>query len=207
MTRSRSGRVPSWFLVLLIVAAIGVALWAHYRGIGRKASNNVPNSTSEAAPESTSEAAPDSASEDVAAVPVHKGLFDMTFTATTLDGKPFSTADHRGRVVLVNCFATWCPPCRVEIPHLIKLYNERRGDGLDIVMVSDEPAEKLRPFVETYGIPYPVIPGGRHVMAMVPNLRGIPTTVILDRHGAVRHRITGARVDEIVTAVGRLLEE
>ena len=187
MTRSRRGRVPSWFLVLLIVTAISVALWAHYRGIGRKA--------------------PDSASDGVVAAPAGKGLFDMAFTATTLDGETFSTADHRGHVVLVNCFATWCPPCRVETPHLVKLYNERHEDGLDVVMVSDEPAEKLRPFVQTYDIPYPVIPDGRHVTAMVPNLRGIPTTVILDRQGAVRHRITGAHVDEIVAAVGRLLEE
>jgi len=203
--------VPGWFLALLIVVAVGVAVWAHYRGTDEKASNSASdgasNGASNSQPDSAPEGTPDSASEGVAAVPVHKGLFDMAFTATTLDGKTFSTADHRGRVVLVNCFATWCPPCRVETPHLIKLYNERHGDGLDIVMVSNEPAERIEPFVKMYGVPYAVIPDGQQVMAMVPNLRGIPTTVILDRQGIVRRRITGAQVDEIIAAVDHLLKQ
>lgn len=135
------------------------------------------------------------------------GLYALNVRGATLDGGAFDGDQYRGKVLLVNIFATWCPPCRKETPELVSMYHELNGRGLAMVMVTGESADEARPFAETYRIPYPMIVNDESIVAAVPAFQGYPTTILLDRSGAVRYQIAGADVDRIRQSVLRLLDE
>ena len=105
------------------------------------------------------------------------------FTLTDLDGKPWSLKSLQGKVVLVNFWATWCPPCRKEMPDLEALYKQFRTQGLVVLAISDEDASKVRPFIAEKGISYTVLlDPGRKVNTLF-HVMGIPKTFIYDRTG------------------------
>lgn len=121
---------------------------------------------------------------------------------TGLDGAAIRLADAKGRVVLVNFWATWCAPCREEIPDFNDLYAAYREQGLDIVAISmdDEGEEVVRPFVQENGMRYPVAIGSDEVAEAFGGVVGFPTTFLIDREGKV--------VDSWVGAIPRrILEE
>lgn len=147
------------------------------------------------------------ASGEQTEAPSGQSLFTLDFAAPTVGGDAFSLADHRGRVVLVNIFSTGCPPCRAETPHLVKLYGEQHEAGLDVVMVSRESVSVVSSFAEQYHVPYPMIANGGAVLSQVPNLRFVPTTLLVDAAGRVRYRVTGADLARIRKGVATLLAE
>ena len=118
------------------------------------------------------------------------------FTATSLtDGSPISLPDYRGKTLLVNLWATWCPPCRAETPYLQSVYERYRDRGLRILGVSvDLPADSAAVvhFVEEFGVEYDIAldPEGRSRDVFLA--RGLPTSVLIDRNGNIAFSWTGA---------------
>ncbi len=105
------------------------------------------------------------------------------FTLKGLDGNSYALHALRGRVVLLNFWATWCPPCRKEMPDLERLYREFRDRGLIVLAVSDEEAETVTPFVEKEGYTFPVLlDPGRGVHEDF-NVEGIPKSFVIDKQG------------------------
>lgn len=105
------------------------------------------------------------------------------FTLSDLEGKSWSLKSLQGKVVLVNFWATSCPPCRKEIPDLESLYKQFKKQGLVILAISDEDARKVTPFIAEQGVTYPVLlDPGRKVNALF-HVMGIPKTFIYDRSG------------------------
>jgi peroxiredoxin len=105
------------------------------------------------------------------------------FTLTDLEGKPWSLQGLHGKVVLVNFWATWCPPCRKEMPDLQKIYQEFKDQGLLILAISDEDISKVKPFIEEHNTTYPILldPGSKvHKLFVV---EGIPKSFLYDREG------------------------
>lgn len=129
------------------------------------------------------------------------------FMFQTLDGKPWTLSEHRGHVVLLNYWATWCPPCQAETPSLIKIANGDQARGLDVAGVSMDQTDRnglsnIRSFVSAYHIPYPVLlPKGFSPVTDV--VQAYPTTYLIDREGRVAATHVGA-LDE--ASVGRELE-
>jgi peroxiredoxin len=106
------------------------------------------------------------------------------FTLNDLEGEPVSLADSTGKVRLIDFWATWCPPCRDEIPMLNDLDRLYRESGLEIVAISDESAEIVRDFVEEHGVTYTNLVGTEDVAADYGVL-GLPMAFLLDREGRV----------------------
>ncbi len=123
---------------------------------------------------------------------------------TTLDGQPASLADYRGQVLIVNLWATWCPPCKAEMPDLKAYYEAHRDEGLVLVAINiQEPAERVRPFVQAYGLPFPVWldPEGASTAAF--RTQGLPSTFVIDPEGRIRliwyGRTSKALLEQYVT--------
>ena len=108
---------------------------------------------------------------------------EADFTLTDLEGKAWSLKSLEGKVVLVNFWATWCPPCRKEVPDLEALYKQFKDKGLVVLAISDEDAGKVKPFAARQGISYTVLlDPGRKVNTLF-HVMGIPKTFIYDRSG------------------------
>jgi peroxiredoxin len=105
------------------------------------------------------------------------------FTLTELNGKTWTLKELRGKVVLVNFWATWCPPCRKEMPDLETLYEQFKDQGLVILAISDEDASKVKPFIAEQKVTYPILlDPGRKVNELF-EIEGIPKTFVYDRSG------------------------
>lgn len=115
------------------------------------------------------------------------------FSLKTYDGKIVELAKLKGKVVVVNFWATWCPPCRVEIPDFIKVYDAYKSKGLEIIGIAlDEDGWlKVNPFVEKNKINYPVVIGTMEIVQHYGGIEGIPTTFIVDKKGNIVDRQTG----------------
>ena len=112
----------------------------------------------------------------------------------TLDGKPYRLSDLRGRVVVLNFWATWCLPCRSEIPELNEMQRELEARGLTIVGPAwDDTAGGIKDFQNDLKQDYTVLLGGESVQEKFGGIPSLPTTFIIDREGRIRQKILGAR--------------
>ncbi|MEK7234019.1 MAG: TlpA disulfide reductase family protein [Elusimicrobiota bacterium] len=112
----------------------------------------------------------------------------------TLDGRTASLSDYKGKVVLVDFWATWCDPCKDEIPELVKLQNDLGSKGFVILGVSmDEETEAVAPFAKATKINYPVILNGSERSPTGWVVPGLPTAYLIGRDGMVRQRQFGSK--------------
>jgi peroxiredoxin len=131
------------------------------------------------------------------ATPILEGTAAPDFTLHDLKGRPVQLSKLRGKVVAVNFWATWCGPCRIEMPGLVKVYDKYREKGLEIVGVSLDQAgsQVVQEFVDKNGIKFPVALDTAQVAQRYGGVTGIPTTFVIDRQGRVAKKQVGL-VDE-----------
>ncbi|MBI2755925.1 MAG: TlpA family protein disulfide reductase [Chloroflexi bacterium] len=129
-----------------------------------------------------------------------------SFSAQTLAGTQVSLEDFRGRVVVLNFWATWCGPCRVEMPEFER-YQAEMGDRVAILGANmQESPSVIAPFVRQYGITFPILLDESGVLAAPYRVTGLPTSVVLDRSGIIRERVVGPMTrDVLARRVERLL--
>jgi thiol-disulfide isomerase/thioredoxin len=110
-----------------------------------------------------------------------------------VEGRALRLSDYKGRVVLLNFWATWCAPCRAEMPDLIKWQREYKGKGLQVIGVTYPPEEltEVRKFIKSIKINYPVALGGEQTKALFDKGETLPFTVVIDKKGMVREVIQG----------------
>lgn len=137
--------------------------------------------------------------EKAAAVPA------PDFSIQDLSGKALSLADYKGKVLVLNFWATWCPPCRREIPDFIEAYKELKGEGLEIIGVSvDEmSAADLLGWAKKMGINYPVALATPKIVADYEPGDYIPATIVIDRKGVIRYRQSELMTRDALTRLFR----
>lgn len=122
------------------------------------------------------------------------------FSLKDKDGKTWSLESLRGKIVVLNFWATWCPPCRAEIPDFKKVYSKYRDKDVEFLGVSlDHKGWKvIEPFLEQWEINYPVVLGSSEIARDYGNVRSIPTTFIIDREGMVVDSHVGAMNEDML---------
>ena len=128
--------------------------------------------------------------EQLSASPVEKGTAPQ-FTLSDIHGRSVSLSEYRGKVVILDFWATWCPPCKKEIPDFIALQNQYAMQGLQVIGIGLDEPSKVASFVKQYGINYPVVVGDDAVANLYGGVTGIPTTFIIDKQGKIGKRFEG----------------
>src|SRR6185369_7021187 len=120
------------------------------------------------------------------------------FALKDLNGRTVRLRAYRGKVVLVNFWATWCPPCRAEMPELVRLQREHAGEGLRIIGITYPPETKtrVRRFARSLKVNYPIILGTRQIKTRFSSDETLPLTVVIDRDGKVKEIISGILLSE-----------
>lgn len=126
-----------------------------------------------------------------------------SFPVKALGGSPDSLANYRGKVVLVNLWATWCPPCRAEVPALEALYRQYRTQGFVVLGIDQgESAKVAGEFTRKFGVTYPVLVDDGQQYGRAYAALGLPTSILVDRSGKIVKGIDGemtlAQMREVV---------
>src|SRR5260370_35947666 len=117
----------------------------------------------------------------------------VDFTLRDLRGKTWTLKALRGQVVLVNFWATWCPPCRTEMPDLESIYKRFTKYGLIVLAITDEEAGKVKPFVTEYGVSYPIVLDPDKSVHRQYTIEGLPRSFVYDRDGKLVARAIDMR--------------
>lgn len=128
-----------------------------------------------------------------------EGFLAPGFSLQTTEGETISLSDYRGQAVLLNLWATWCPPCRAEMPAIQKMYEKYKDQGfivLAINMTYQDTPTAVEPFVQEYGLTFPILLEPNGDTAAQYELRSLPSSFFIDRNGIIQEVIIGGPMAE-----------
>jgi thiol-disulfide isomerase/thioredoxin len=119
-------------------------------------------------------------------------------TLKDLRGHKVRLSDYKGKVVMLNFWATWCPPCRAEMPDLVKWQSDYRKKGLQVIGITYPPEKKseVRSFTRSLKVNYPIVIGSKETKELFFQGETLPLTIIIDREGNIREVIEGILLPE-----------
>jgi thiol-disulfide isomerase/thioredoxin len=187
LTPVRIGLIGS---ALVLIVAIVAVFYHGNTGALNQAANSQSISSSSATPSAAASNVPNNAT----ALMVPARVLEPSFP--TLDSKPRRLADYAGKVLVVDIWATWCGPCRVEIPHLIELTKEYKARGVEVIgLTTEDPAkdtEKVRDFVKEFNINYPIgFANGEFALHLMQGRDVVPQTYVIGRNGRLHKHFVG----------------
>jgi len=126
---------------------------------------------------------------------IYKGEIPPDFKLKDLQGREVSLKSYRGKVVLLNFWATWCPSCRKEIPSMVKLYESYKNKGLEIIGINLDKLDKsgIEKFSLEYNINFPILLDPTGKTAALYGITALPATFILDRNGKIQEKVAGGK--------------
>jgi cytochrome c biogenesis protein CcmG/thiol:disulfide interchange protein DsbE len=128
-----------------------------------------------------------------------QGFLAPDFELKSTVGETIKLSNLRGQAVLVNLWATWCPPCRAEMPAIEKVYNEYKEDGfvvLAINMTYQDTFSKIAPFIDEHGLTFPILLDETSDVGTAYQLRSLPSSFFIDREGIIREVVIGGPMAE-----------
>ncbi|MDA8224104.1 TlpA family protein disulfide reductase [Desulfosporosinus sp.] len=164
---------------LALIVLIGLVIWGFY-DVGTK---------------SNSAGVPSNTDQGQLKIGLEKGDLAPDFELKSIDGKAMKLSSLRGKKVIVNIWATWCPPCRLEMPEMEKFYTTNKNEGVEILAVNLTKAEKSRAdvpaFKKAYGITFPIVMDENGDVARLYEVSSIPASFFIDTQGVIREKIVG----------------
>jgi peroxiredoxin len=135
---------------------------------------------------------------------IAKGLRAPNFSLPGLDGRMVSLTDYKGKVVLLNIWATWCPPCVEEMPSMEKLYQELKGEGFKILAVSidESGVQDVLPFMKKHKLSFPALIDSKGTLKELYQTTGVPESFIIDKDGILVEKVIGPRNWAVPEAIG-----
>lgn len=131
-----------------------------------------------------------------------RGELAPDFELTTLEGEEMRLSDYRGQAVILNFWATWCPPCRAEMPHMQTFYEKQQGNDVEVLAVNltteDRGMAEIEKFVEEFDLEFPIPMDIDGDIGALYQAFSIPTSYIIDREGRVLHKIVGPMDEEMM---------
>jgi peroxiredoxin len=174
--------------VVVILAILGVIWWLDQRG-----ADESPTGEEYGPRDLPAALVPASAS-----VMAAEGSLAPDFLLEDLPGGEARLSDYRGHPVVLNFWATWCKPCRQEMPQFVEAYDKYRSEGLVVIGLNlQEGKAVIKPFVDDYGMDFPVLIDRDGEVGDRYRLLGLPTTFFIDRDGVIRSIFTGPLEDEV----------
>jgi peroxiredoxin len=177
------------WVILLVLAAFALVVWSGYSNYKRRKLNAQRQTQGTLVPEVANN---QSVQQDVAAdegMPDLRGKRAPEFTLKTVEGKKVSLADYKGKAVLINFWATWCAPCKIEMPWFVALRDQYASQGFEILGVSeddsDTPRSKLIKFGQEQKINYPLLVGEDSMSRKYGGVEFLPTSYFVGRDGKV----------------------
>ena len=191
-------KVKFWTPLRLAATVISLGLLAAF-GVSSCNSNDPPSARTSSAP-----------TRPTALVTLPRPILDAENRAAS--GGPIKLADYSGKVLLVNLWATWCGPCRMETPELVKLHQEYQSRGVELIGLStedpDSSAESVAAFVKAYDVKYHIGWATREVaIALMQGRTNIPQSFIIARDGRIVKRFIGFRPDATPQQIREALDE
>jgi thiol-disulfide isomerase/thioredoxin len=119
-------------------------------------------------------------------------------TLKSIQRRAFRLSDYKGKIVLLNFWATWCPPCRAEMPDLVRMQRQYGARGLQVIGITYPPEalREVRRFVRKLKVNYPVVLGTKETKALFDESETLPLTIVIDREGKIVERIEGILLPE-----------
>jgi peroxiredoxin len=139
------------------------------------------------------------------------GFLAPDFRLSTPSGQVISLSDFRGQAVLVNLWATWCPPCRAEMPAMQKMYEEYQSEEFTVLAINmtyQDDIFAVSPFIQEYGLSFPILIEETGKVAALYELRSLPSSFFIDRQGVIQEVVIGGPMSEALlrTRIERILE-
>jgi peroxiredoxin len=179
--------IPMKKNIIVIVILLGLVSWGIYDTIKKNNERQASLANSEQVVEDL-----DMSSLTIG---INKGNIAPEFELKTLDGESVKLSDFRGKKVIVNMWATWCPPCKAEMPDMQKFYDKNKDEDVAILAVNMTTSEKsvddVSKFLDEYGITFPVVLDADNKVAMTYQSFALPTSYIIDSKGIVQQKVTG----------------
>ncbi len=139
--------------------------------------------------------------------PAASGNAAPDFTVTDIDGKKLTLSEYKGKVILLDFWATWCSPCRAEIPHFVEMQQKYGPQGFQVIGISmDDDAKPVKEFYQQYKMNYPVAVGDDKLAESFGGVLGLPVNFVIDRDGRIVGKYLGATETSVFDkVVGDLL--
>lgn len=128
-----------------------------------------------------------------------KGFRAPDFTLQTIDGETYTLSDLQGSAVLVNMWATWCPPCKAEMPAMQKVYEEYKDQGLVVLAVNStfqDTQSNIAPFIEEYSLTFPILLDTTSQVTRAYRVRSLPSSYFINRQGIITEVVIGGPMSE-----------
>ena len=198
------------WVVLLVLAAFALMVWSGYANYKRRKLYAQRQVQGVPVPESANN---QSVQQDVAAdegLPDLRGKRAPDFSLRTVEGKKVSLSDYKGKAVLINFWATWCAPCKIEMPWLVALRKQYASQGFEILGVSEDdagtPRTKLAKFGQEQGLNYPLLVGDDAVSRKYGGVEFLPTSYFVGRDGKIVAETAGlVSKDEVEASIKKAL--